>query len=489
MESGDPATFKPLPDSEAALSDSEAPPAPAPAAAAPSVSPVRHAACAVVFIVFVWTLMLAPEPIKAVLPQLWQVPAADAVSVTLYRPADVLQAFDLGVASQQYGALGCEGSPPSDACAAVLAAAGKAVGSAGPLSHAQMVAARAVVTAVANERSLGDRIAGFFSLINILVTVGVIGVACTLLPCLYMVFGDFFKLAAEKVFEYVIQPAHKHGVLEALLYVLIALLATQASRYPAGGLVTTGASLGLLSGLGFAPAWIYSTTLHAREEGKPEHFVVLSSALLCLVLVPLAIAHASTLIGFFAVLALYGGLGFFFASFLPGCFVIGFIDRSATLQCLKASAALVGVFTAARVSGLGLASYVAPFAEGAVVLGNVVGCLALLILSTRVGWGWRKHVEWSAELAAYLLWNALLLLVMLASLVVGTVYAITPARNTALTFLVLWAMTKPMEFDWGEWWIVIAFLGCAALVYLGVLLSHHTSFLVAVFSPDGLYVL
>ena len=52
---------------------------------------------------------------------------------------------------------------------------------------------------------------------------------------------------------------------------------------------------------------------------------------------------------------------------------------------VKASAAVVFFFTIARISGDALAPYLQPFAPAAMVLGNVVGCLALLVLSTSSG--------------------------------------------------------------------------------------------------------
>ena len=74
------------------------------------------------------------------------------------------------------------------------------------------------------------------------------------------------------------------------------------------------------------------------------------------------------------------------------------------------------------------------------------------------------------------------------SLAIGTVFDIAAARNTSLTFFVLWVMTKQLEVDWRQRAIIVAFLNFGLLFILALFLSHNTSFILSMFSPDGMYL-
>jgi hypothetical protein len=146
----------------------------------------------------------------------------------------------------------------------------------------------------------------------------------------------------------------------------------------------------------------------------------------------------------------------------------------------------VSVFSLPRLcGGVELIRWLAPFATGATVLGNVVGCLALLILSSRP-FAFRSSSN-SCD-AEYALWNVLNVSCLLVALVVGSVYAIREARNTAITFGLLWLLAKPSEVDWGGAAVVVAFLYFVALFAIGMWLSQNPGFVMSLFSPDGMYL-
>ena len=73
--------------------------------------------------------------------------------------------------------------------------------------------------------------------------------------------------------------------------------------------------------------------------------MALTGMLLALSLAPLAVVHASSLIGFFAVAAMYVACGFVMGPFFE-LFYIGFRDFDAVMRCLLVSAAIVVTFAA-----------------------------------------------------------------------------------------------------------------------------------------------
>ena len=443
----------------------------------PILSLVRLIACASIFVVFMWMIVIFPTILEQI-PLLWPLPKDEGHSVALLRPSNVLEAFDLGVQAREYASLSCNESVAANAtCADVLKAAGEAIG-AGPLTHAQLIGIRDIVEAVANERSVGDRILGFFSFVNILWTISIVGVAATVGPCLYYVFGEQLRKAAEVFYKNFIVPAHKWGVLEAAAYAFTAALATQAARYPQG-FINAGAQLALLSGLLFIGCWFYSAAVWATGGGDEKKYYMLTNTFIGFVFAPLAIAHDSAMLGFAAVLAFYFALGFVFEKSCGG-FEIGFKDSNSAVQSLKASTVLVCFFSLARISGISLDTYIAPFAPAGMILGNVVGLLALLILSTAPVCGPKSP--------DYPCWNALTVVTLLLLLGVGAIFHIPAMLNTAITFLVLYVMTKQVEIEVGGGTIVLVFLNFLALFFIGLFLSHNTGFLLPMFSPDGLYL-
>merc|ERR1712066_671254 len=191
----------------------------------------------------------------------------------------------------------------------------------------------------------------------------------------------------------------------------------------------------------------------------------------------MGITHDSRLAGFLAVLALYGALGFIFFSFGFG-FVIGFDSKDAMVRSAGTSLVLVAGFSLARLAELD-PTYIRPFATAAMVLGNVVYFLALLIYSAR----------WRSCAASYALRQCLMLVSLVVALFVGNVFSIPSMSNTATTFLVLWLMEKELEVEWGSGpGMVVLFLNFVGMYFLALYLHTHPEHVVSLFDARGLYI-
>lgn len=206
---------------------------------------------------------------------------------------------------------------------------------------------------------------------------------------------------------------------------------------------------------------------------------MLSNGLMAMALVPLAVIHGSSLIGFLAVLTIYGGLGFFVAAFGRG-FLIGFSGKDSCHRCVAAAALTILIFTSLRVAGMDPA-FLRPFGTGAMCLGNVMYFLGLLIISGREPWAR------GSNLRGYLARQAWMLLSLLLALFFGHVFALPSMANTATTFLVLWTMEKQLEVKWGGWGIVVLFANFLFLYFVAHYLHTHPEHLLSLFDPSGIY--
>jgi len=436
-------------------------------------------ACPIMFVVAHWALL--HRGIVSVYPALWTTAGKGVAEVLPPHPKTRTQAFDLGVHVSYYSEhCVSEEEARSERCMLALRQSGETLGAPEPLSAKQLLGMRPFIVELDAQRSIADRVFGFFNFVNIVWLISIVGILATVGPFIAYLAGPFLMRLATQLFERVLRPTamalHSWGVFEIAAYALAFGFSAQGCRYP-DGQSQAAKMVALTGGLAFAPCWVYSTTLHTTSSGgKENEFFCLSCMLMTFTLVPLAILHDSRLIGFLAVLSTYGALGFVFLAF-GSCFVIGFSSRNATHRCIVASVALVLGFTCLRLAGVDPAC-LRPFATGAMCLGNVMYFLAMLILSA----GWR-----SGEGFSYTARQALMTASLTAALLVGNVFAIPSMSNTASTFLVLWLMEKELEVQWGGAGIVVVFLNFVFLYYIAHYLNTHPEHIMSMFDPSGLY--
>ena len=95
-------------------------------------------------------------------PPLWDVCTSAKDDTRLVNPRTRVQSFKLGYQSAVYAQCG------DDACRAqCLVAAAAALGLAEPLTPNQLMTAPEILKTLDEERSVGDRVRGFFSFVNV----------------------------------------------------------------------------------------------------------------------------------------------------------------------------------------------------------------------------------------------------------------------------------------------------------------------------------
>lgn len=146
-----------------------------------------------------------------------------------------------------------------------------------------------------------------------------------------------------------------------------------------------------------------------------------------------AVLYGSVLIGFLAVVALMGALGFSVAV-LPMCYVIGFRDDDAVVRATTAGFFVLLLFVGLTIGGNDIGVF-SVFRTGSLWMGSFVGFLGLLIASSK----------WYAKRSSYVLLQIVTLVAGVAALLVGSIWQIPELQRIGGTFFVLWVLEKFIE--------------------------------------------
>jgi len=226
----------------------------------------------------------------------------------------------------------------------------------------------------------------------------------------------------------------------------------------AGGLSIPvwGEFVGLTGCLGVAATLTLSG--HLR---KIEPNTVRFCALLMVLWAPVAVLYHSPMIGFIAVAALMGAVGFS-AAMSPLCYAIGFRDEESVPRATFTGFVLLAAFAVIRQTGATI-PWISAFSTGSLFLGSFVGYLGLLILSSR----WYVFSKGKRGAGTYLALNALTVGAGVAAIVLGTYFAIPQLQQIGGTFFCLYLLEKTAEIPVRS----IKGWACVGLVVSGILYS------------------
>ena len=367
-------------------------------------------------------------------------------------PETLSQAFQLGDLSARYFA----GRDPE-----LLAQAAALLSRDRPLSEQEIGGVLAHLRELEQRVGLVTRVRGFFTFINTLWLMAILGIAVSIGPSLMVLLRplrEWLRRCAKWAFQNIVQPLvrrlHDWGVLEGGAWALCGGLVVQAQQHAAEEVALYIASTGLaLAG----PALAYSTFCHGGklQGGSPSALHRMVSTWTAFTAAALAMAHGSTFLGYVAVVALYAAIGFHVVAY-GLCLAIGFEDDSAMEACAVTSFMLLTGVGALRFlnTSFGWAASLEPFRSAVSVFGSVILFLALLIMSSRfyrrARYGHRSY---------YGFVNVLTLVLLLGFMAVGLVGGLAGMANTATVFLVLWLVEKYADFhvelDWNVWVLVL----------------------------------
>lgn len=420
------------------------------------------------FLVCVWFFAMHPLWVCQSLPDplfgLWQ----DGLTVTDVLPAlptTTVSAFDMGTLYHQYERyyIGSQYHVDTLPSSSALADAGKSLGLNRPLTHAELKNMRRRLLDGANNIGLGSRVLGLFTLFNVFLIIGAIGIMATCLPVLSVCCKPLCK------------PLIRHITMlfyllrDPLLHVGTIACVIQGGRYSPETGMYSFSFLGALAGCAFALTPINNWSI---KNSVPMEMMM--GVFVSLTFMPLAVLYASQLYGFIAVCALYGALGF---SVLPMgmCWLIGF-DRKETMHRVATTSLLLMILTAAArlvVPTFSTAQIMfQPFGTSIMVMTNVTYFLALLISSN----SWANSDTVRAQI------------VMIVSLFIvlayGTIFALAPLVNTGIVFTCLYVGEKIADRSfWKDNVAILIFFFSITIITVAFYLRTHPNLVVSLFTP------
>ncbi len=306
-------------------------------------------------------------------------------------------------------------SQAEEASRPYLEQAAKAVGH--PVTVEQLVTMPDAEATAAPEPQLTglQRFAGYITLINVLKTLGAaLGVLCfTILFGSYVI--DLIK--ALKNVPLVVYEVIFYGLSVGLL-VYGRTLSAENAPY-----------CGLVGSLLFAGTMAFSRKMRKFVDDGFRF-----CGILFVIWTATALVYHSSMIGFIAVTALLGALGFSVAAG-PLCYCIGFKDEAAVGKATSSAFLILATFVGMRVLGKHVV-VLAPFEFGALFMGSFVGYLGLLISSSR----W-----YDGKRANYVLFQIVTIVAGFAAIFVGSVFGIGELLKIGGTFFVLYILEKTIE--------------------------------------------
>lgn len=185
---------------------------------------------------------------------------------------------------------------------------------------------------------------------------------------------------------------------------------------------------GLTGSLLFAGALIFTAFLHDIEKNEVRFFSILFG-----VWSVVAVSYQSSVIGFIAIGALMGLVGFSLWV-TPLCYAFGFKDKDALGNATSTGFAILLLFLFLRMTHVAI-PFMDVFESGAYWLGSFVMFLGLLIASTK----------WYGNNFPYVLMQVITIVAGMLALYIGSVFDIAPLRSIGGTFFALYLIEKPFE--------------------------------------------
>jgi len=439
-------------------------------------SVIRFILVPLMALVLNWLLYLQSEVVLAYTPPFpfFGSSASQTIADVLpLHPADMLQAFDLG-------GLAARLAESSANEKELLAAAEKLMGRA--VTAADLQGAREVLENLVNQKSLISSVYGFFTFVNIMWLLAILGIAVSLGPALWaltrplrqivLLLSTRIRDAIVWVLKEIVIPfclrMHIWGGWELLGFLLAFMLTAQGCR-----MVSWGGMYVSISGLVASHmCCYYSFVLHGqrliphfRRHDHIECIIGLTSFLLAS---PLAIFFQSTLIAYGASI----GFCFFIGTswwLLPFFFLFG---RNELMVTTGTSLVVMILYWGLRITGWAPAA-VAPFSSPVSVFGGITLFTGVIIFSSYYYRDRERQLN-------YIVRNAVAVGAFALFITLGNVYHTDSLTNTAMTFSVLWLMCKYSEIHFEmRWNLWVLMLLASAVVYKGSLWLHANPAFVA----------
>ena len=321
-----------------------------------------------------------------------------------------------------------------------------------------------------DNNSFLSRIIGFFSFVNIIWMVAIIGIVISIGPSLLFLFKPFMKGLFRQYILPILYKLYECGFAEFLAYAISIILISDGMKVNRewGFFIS-------LTGTGFIVVlFVYSIGVKEPRNISEEEFreKVIFGVLITIVLFSLSVYFNSKLYSFLATMNFYSFLGFYTGCF-GLCYVIGFLNHSDMIRVVSTSFVLITFYIILRSANINnkiIELYRSPIQ----IFGTLTYFLGLLIISSE--YYYKMNISY---LRRQLIYIVSLLLVLLF----GNVFNMPSLTNTTYVFGVLYLMEKNLEvmsrINGGIWLII--FVTSLSLWGLSLYLHKHSEIVISLF--------
>ena len=337
------------------------------------------------------------------------------------------------------------------------------------------------------EGGIITKVLGFFSFINIIWGLSFLGILITCSPVIYYVANPIFRLFEVIVLK--LQPIvlsgaafqvyHIMGYVFVYLWIIAAYQYNEDISYILGlfGWILSAVLMITFTSNSYIRELFFIRGMMIISPSQGKDFITLFFVATTL---PMTFLFKSTLFGWIAVVNFYSMIGFC-AGCYTLCYFVGFSSRDVIPRCIISSLVLIITFSTCKVLGVAK-EFISPFGSPCITFGIIVYFLALLIISAgNYSYQNRNY---------YPVGNILMVISLIASLLLGNIFAIWSIVNTGYTFLIFYLLEiiGSMKIWYsnpaGIW--VLFFLG-SVLLFCGAFFLHgHPGIIVSLFDSAWL---
>jgi hypothetical protein len=419
------------------------------------------------FLIFVWVLLLNPEPILDNFPVLLagsQDKSAFYISLPPY-PKTLGVSWDVAKLQYQISVLGNK----TEEIQPLISQIGQLLGKE-DITLDEIYRIRQSIEEVESEKSYAQRVYGMFTFVNFMWLLAILGITISVGPCIYLILSplQFLIWAVAQVIWAIIIYMHYLGVWEMLAYIISAGLTVEGFRFN----VESGFYISLTGIALYVASYSFSYSLHAPNcQEKPNAF---NTFMISSVLLPIALHYNSSLLCWIIVMGYYSSIGFSFIC-TGLCYFVGFDSEESLQRVCTNSFFLQVIFIGSKIYGVNI-PYLKLFQTPVVTFSSVLLCLGLLIFSSYYYSSIRCRLGYTKR-------QVIMVLNLLACIAVGNIFGINGLTNTGYVFFVLYCMEKYVEFhmfnELNLW--VFVFAGSVVLYYCALYLHRNPKLIISLF--------
>ena len=324
-----------------------------------------------------------------------------------------------------------------------------------------------------NSNSVLSRIIGFFSFVNIIWMIAIIGIIVSIGPSLLFLLTPIMTIMI-KIFTDFIVPLliilYEYGFFECLAYAISIILISDGMKVnKEWGFFISLTGTGLIVVL-FSYSIILKKFRYAYERELREK--VIFGVLTTIVLFSLSVHFNSKLLSFLATMNFYTFIGFYTGCY-GLCYVVGFLNRSDMIRVVSTSFILIIFYIILRMANIEnkiIELYRSPIQ----IFGALTYFLGLLIFSS---------IYYDEIKLPYNMRQLIFIVSLFLILLFGNIFNLPSLTNTTYVFGVLYLMEKNIEImskiEGGMWLVIL--VTSLSLWGFSLYLHKHSEIVISLF--------